>query len=448
MRPAAGQRLGTGWTALRDRRLHRIRFEVLEARTLLATVNWAATSSGNWDVGSNWSTGQVPGPGDDVVINPSNALTVTINSGNQSVNSLESASNATLSLTGGSLAVAAGAEVDGGFQVSGNVALAGTFTGGSGSAAQLSSGTLTGGSGGATLDFPVLQWTGGNLGGTVANAGMLTVSGSAVLLAGTLTNTGTIDVAGADTIYAAASGAMIDNQAGGTFDFQADGSLSTSGYGGTAFNNSGTLEKTAGSGTTTVNFPLDNTGGTVAITSAGTLNFSGGGTFSGTMTVSGTVNISYGTFTAAAGSTISSPSGGTGDLEVSGNGTLSLGGSLSTNIVTIAGGMLTGSGTIASGTQTTWSSGEVDGSLTNAGTLTVSGSILVLAGTLTNTGTIDVAGADTIYAAASGAMIDNQAGGTFDFPVRRIVEHQWLRRHRVQQLRDAGENRGFWNDHR
>ena len=98
-------------------------------------------------------------------------------------------------------------------------------------------------------------------------------------------------------------------------------------------------------------------------------------------------------------------SGGTGDLEVSGNGTLSLGGSLSTNIVTIAGGMLTGSGTIASGTQTTWSSGEVDGSLTNAGTLTVSGSILVLAGTLTNTGTIDVAGTDTIYAAASGAMI-------------------------------------------
>ena len=178
---------------------------------------------------------------------------------------------------------------------------------------------------------------------------------------------------------------------GGTFDFQADGSLSTQGYGGTAFNNSGTLEKTAGSGTTTVSFPLDNTGGTVAITSPGTLNFSGGGTFSGTMTVSGTVNISSGTFTAAAGSTISSPSGGTGDLEFSGNGTLSLGGSLSTNIVTIAGGTLTGSGIIASGTQTTWTSGEVAGSLSNAGALTVSGSVVLLAGTLTNTGTIDVA---------------------------------------------------------
>ena len=42
--------------------------------------------------------------------------------------------------------------------------------------------------------------------------------------------------------------------------------MSPQGYGGTAFNNSGTLEKTAGSGTTTVDFPLDNTGGTVAIT--------------------------------------------------------------------------------------------------------------------------------------------------------------------------------------
>ena len=74
------------------------------------------------------------------MINPS-ALTVTIDSGNQSVNRLQSESNATLSLSGGSLAVAAGAEVDGGFQVSGNVTLAGTFTGGAGSSVQLSSGT-------------------------------------------------------------------------------------------------------------------------------------------------------------------------------------------------------------------------------------------------------------------------------------------------------------------
>ena len=50
MRLAAGHRLDAGRTLRsRDRRLHRIRFEVLEGRTLSAHVTWVATSSGNWD---------------------------------------------------------------------------------------------------------------------------------------------------------------------------------------------------------------------------------------------------------------------------------------------------------------------------------------------------------------------------------------------------------------
>ena len=64
----------------------RIRPEIqlLEERHLLATVNWISTQSGNWNVGSNWSTGQVPGTGDAVVIDVSGASpTVTINSGSQ-----------------------------------------------------------------------------------------------------------------------------------------------------------------------------------------------------------------------------------------------------------------------------------------------------------------------------------------------------------------------------
>jgi hypothetical protein len=43
--------------------------EIFEERCLLSTVNWISAPSGNWNVGRNWSTGQVPGPGDDVVIN-------------------------------------------------------------------------------------------------------------------------------------------------------------------------------------------------------------------------------------------------------------------------------------------------------------------------------------------------------------------------------------------
>ena len=104
-----------------SRRIHRIRFEILEDRRLLSLppVTWVATSSGNWDVGTNWSTGQVPGSTDDVVINPSAALTVTINSSVPPVNSLQSGSNATLSLSGGSLAMAAASEIDGPFALNG-----------------------------------------------------------------------------------------------------------------------------------------------------------------------------------------------------------------------------------------------------------------------------------------------------------------------------------------
>jgi hypothetical protein len=43
--------------------------EWLERLVLLSNVAWNSTRSGFWDVARNWSTGDVPGPNDDVVIN-------------------------------------------------------------------------------------------------------------------------------------------------------------------------------------------------------------------------------------------------------------------------------------------------------------------------------------------------------------------------------------------
>ena len=61
-----------------SRRVNRLRFEGLEPRRMLATVSWAVDSDGFWDDGSNWSTGTVPGPGDDVIIDrPAGDFTVT-----------------------------------------------------------------------------------------------------------------------------------------------------------------------------------------------------------------------------------------------------------------------------------------------------------------------------------------------------------------------------------
>ena len=99
---------------------HRLRFEVLEPRQLLSmmTVDWISKTSGDWSVGTNWSTGAVPGTGDDVVIDVSGASpTITISSGTQSVLSLTD--DDPLSITGGSLIVAANSTISGGLDMTG-----------------------------------------------------------------------------------------------------------------------------------------------------------------------------------------------------------------------------------------------------------------------------------------------------------------------------------------
>ena len=84
----------------------------------------------------------------------------------------------------------------------------------------------------------------------MTNAGTLAISGNEEYLAGTLTNTGTIGVTGSGAIDAYGSNATINNQAGTIFDFQSNGSLGNPyGYPSPTFNNAGTLEMTAGTGT-------------------------------------------------------------------------------------------------------------------------------------------------------------------------------------------------------
>ena len=83
----------------------RPRLEALEDRVQPSTVSWISSTSGAWSTAADWSTGAMPRPGDDVVINRSSAVTVTL-SASTSINSL-SLTGATLNVTGGTLAVAA-----------------------------------------------------------------------------------------------------------------------------------------------------------------------------------------------------------------------------------------------------------------------------------------------------------------------------------------------------
>ncbi|HLJ95648.1 MAG TPA: hypothetical protein VKU02_20900 [Gemmataceae bacterium] len=88
-------------------RCYRPRIERFEDRVVLSTIHWINPNSGNWEVGSNWSGGAVPGPGDDVIIDVPGNITVTHGSGKDSVQSLTSQQN--LALTDGSSLTVTGA---------------------------------------------------------------------------------------------------------------------------------------------------------------------------------------------------------------------------------------------------------------------------------------------------------------------------------------------------
>src|SRR5579871_6538752 len=65
----------------------RPRLERLEDRIVPTTDTWISTTSGLWSTAGNWSLGAAPNATDDVVINTSPAVTVTLN-GSASVKSL------------------------------------------------------------------------------------------------------------------------------------------------------------------------------------------------------------------------------------------------------------------------------------------------------------------------------------------------------------------------
>jgi len=91
-----------------DDRPHRrwLAIEHLERRHLLAVITWDGGGEDfDWNNPANWDTDQLPGPGDDVVIDIADFdATITHADGTTEINSLDSSEG--LSLTGGSLTVA------------------------------------------------------------------------------------------------------------------------------------------------------------------------------------------------------------------------------------------------------------------------------------------------------------------------------------------------------
>jgi hypothetical protein len=137
--------------------------ESLEDRAVPSAVSWVGPSGGDWDTPANWSTGNLPGPADDVQI--SSALQVNHTSGNtEEIHSLSTVANSILNLTSGALCLDAASTLNGNFNLS-NASLEGA--------------------GAVTLNGS-FSWQGGNVGnyfranhgsGAVTVNGALTISG-------------------------------------------------------------------------------------------------------------------------------------------------------------------------------------------------------------------------------------------------------------------------------
>jgi autotransporter-associated beta strand protein len=117
--------------------------KVLESRTLLSSDSWSNPNGGDWDVGSNWDLGHAPGSGDTALISTTAAATITIPSDDNiqiQMQSVTTASNDTLTVSGGSLTVTAR-----------NSTLSGPLS--------VTGGSLTASGSGVTLHRAVLRWT-------------------------------------------------------------------------------------------------------------------------------------------------------------------------------------------------------------------------------------------------------------------------------------------------
>ncbi len=277
----------------RKRRFRRLEVELLESRILLRgggfpTDTWISTSSGNWNVAANWSTGVVPGPGDVAFIETNSALTVTIPSGDaEAVSGLVTDSNDLLSITGGSLTIAGvsvPSALGGGLSITG-----GSFTAsGVGTTVTVANPAIASGAslfatGGATL----------NLFGTWTNNGTISVDSSSAIglgdaFSGSPKSSGAVNYVWTNAgVVAIANGATVSF--GGVFttdDF--DGIAQQPGVSLAQDNVTvvGTLD----------NSPADNPVSNGVLTldaSTGPLNLSGGEIYQGVVDPTGVDNLSF-----------------------------------------------------------------------------------------------------------------------------------------------------------
>jgi hypothetical protein len=424
-------------------RLFRPHLERMENRTLLATMLWSNSEGGDWDTASNWvnsgnpSDHHVPTSSDDAEINVAGITVTHASDDSDSVDSLSVAAGTTLSLSSGTLSIAAASTISGNLTMT-----AGTLT---------CTGTLS--------VAGALSWTGGTMSGngtTIAEGG-LTLGGSAAgatyvetLSGGTLENAGVGTLASPDDsqgLYLD-GGATLENLPGASFNVATDAQIffgGNSSSNGTVINE-GTFAKTGGTGTSSVDVTFNQTGAGNIEVQSGTLGLAGGGTISGTATTginitsgaalslgSGTLSLSSATGIADAG--ILTLDGATVDVNASlsvagsgvfdiSSGTADFSDAATAATLSMSGGTLTGPGDLTITGATSWTGGTMSGSGTTIaegglaiGSATAGLADEILSGrTLNNAGVATLSSPNDSYGLylTGGATLDNAPGSTFN----------------------------------
>ncbi len=366
-------------------------FTSVPTRIHAATLTWTNNASGVWHEAGNWSPNQVPGPLDVAVFNRGVTVTVT---NDVAVAELQFSGSGTINVTTGVLTAA----------------------------------TLT--------------WTGGWLRGIVqCGGGSISGNYGKYLVGGVLNNAGTLEWSGSLTLGTSGWGTgdpgTLSNLAGGVINLTSDFSASSYYDGGIIYND-GVINKTGGVGTMTFNHGQLHNRGNLNV-SSGTLSFNWGGSSSGSMTMAAdcTLRFDGGTFTLAAGSTVSGAgnlwvSGGTvnfnGDYHLTGTNNITGGnvyfnnaGVSEVNVpaVALGGGGTLGGTNVVTTANFTWTGGWLRTVLTCGGG-SISGNYgkYLVGGVLNNAGTLEWSGPLTLGTSGWGAgdpgTLSNLTGGVIN----------------------------------
>ena len=252
------------------------------------TLNGSLTNQGTIDLAGDSS---INGGASQLLVN-AGLLEKTAGTGLAAINVSFNNQGATMEVDSGTLSLAGGGTDGGGtfdvaagatLDLTGNSepTLTGTYTGSGGGTVVLSGGVVFIGIGGATLNFPagMLQWTGTLISsalGDLTNLGTMTLVGSSdhgFIQGGTLYDFGSIIQAGSGNLALHATTLQVEP--GASYLIEADSGIDIPEMGTSALINQGTIEKTGGTGTSTIliDGTIDNSGTIEA--ASGTLALSG-----------------------------------------------------------------------------------------------------------------------------------------------------------------------------